>query len=137
MKKIILFFCGILIALCLTGCATIMTGTNHVLTVNSNVENAKVYVNGIYRGETPIRLDLPTNEKVYTIKLEAKGYVPYTEVLQRKASGWVWGNIFLGGIIGLGVDMATGGLYIYDKDNISGNLNKIQVGNLQKNKKLL
>lgn len=71
---------------------------------------------------------------MYTIKLEAKGFVPYTEVLQRKASGWVWGNIFLGGIIGLGVDMATGGLYIYDKDNISGNLARVPVGNLQKNK---
>ena len=30
--------------------------------------------------------------------------------------------------------MATGGLYIYDKDNISGNLTKVPVGNLQKNK---
>lgn len=29
--------------------------------------------------------------------------------------------------------MATGGLYIYDKDNISGNLARVPVGNLQKN----
>lgn len=43
------------------------------------------------------------------------------------------GKYFPRRIIGLGVDMATGGLYIYDKDNISGNLARVPVGNLQKN----
>lgn len=131
MKKIFVLL-GILSALSLTGCSTIMNGTTHNLSVNSNVQNAKVYINGVYKGETPISLTLPTNEKVYTVKIEADGYIPYTEVLQRKASGWAWGNVLLGGIIGLGIDMATGGLYIYDKDNITGDLNKVQVGKLKK-----
>lgn len=133
MKKIILILTIIIAALSLTGCATIMTGTSHALTVNSNIPDAKVYVNNTYKGNAPILLDLPTDEKTYTIRVEAKGYIPYTEVLQRKASGWVWGNIVLGGPIGLAIDMLTGGLYIYDKDNVNSNLNKIQVGNLQKN----
>lgn len=131
MKKII-FFVFALLTLLLTSCSTIMTGTSHNLTVNSNVMNAKVYVNNVYKGNAPINLELSKKEKVYTIKIEADGYIPYTETLQRKASGWVWGNIFLGGLIGLGVDMATGGLYVYDKDNITGNLNKVTVGNLKK-----
>lgn len=133
MKKIILILTIIIATLSLTGCATIMTGTSHALTVNSNIPDAKVYVNNTYKGNTPILLDLPTDEKTYTIRVEAKGYIPYTEVLQRKASGWVWGNIVLGGPIGLAIDMLTGGLYVYDKDNVNSNLNKIQVGNLQKN----
>lgn len=132
MKKILLFFSFILLTVCLTGCATIMTGTNHSLTINSNVEGVKVYIDEIYRGSTPIRLDLSTEEKVYTIKIEAEGFVPYIEVVQRKASGWVWGNIFLGGFIGLGIDMITGGLYVYEKDNITGNLVRSPVGTLEK-----
>ena len=131
MKKILLMLV-LLSSLLLSSCSTLMTGTTHSLTVNSNVSHAKVYVNEIYKGETPISLDLSTDKKTYTIRIEAEGYVPYTEVLQRKASGWVWGNIFLGGLIGLGVDMATGGLYVYEKDNITGNLNKVTVGKLEK-----
>lgn len=129
MKKILLI--AILSSFLLSGCSTIMNGTSHSLTVNSNVQHAKVYVNEIYKGETPISLDLPTDEKTYTIKIEADGYIPYIEVLQRKASGWVWGNIFLGGLIGLGVDMATGGLYVYEKDNVTGNLTKVTVDTLK------
>ena len=131
MKKILLMLV-VLSALLMSSCSTLMNGTTHSLTVNSNVQHAKVYVNEIYKGETPISLDLATNKKTYTIRIEADGYIPYTEVIQRKASGWVWGNIFLGGLIGLGVDMATGGLYIYEKDNITGNLNKVIVGKLEK-----
>lgn len=129
MKKILLI--AILSSFLLSGCSTIMNGTSHSLTVNSSVQHAKVYVNEIYKGETPISLDLPTDEKTYTIKIEADGYIPYIEVLQRKASGWVWGNIFLGGLIGLGVDMATGGLYVYEKDNVTGNLTKVTVDTLK------
>ena len=129
MKKILLI--AILSSFLLSGCSTIMKGTSHSLTVNSSVQHAKVYVNEIYKGETPISLDLPTDEKTYTIKIEADGYIPYIEVLQRKASGWVWGNIFLGGLIGLGVDMATGGLYVYEKDNVTGNLTKVTVDTLK------
>ena len=129
MKKILLI--AILSSFLLSGCSTIMNGTSHSLTVNSSVQRAKVYVNEIYKGETPISLDLPTDEKTYTIKIEADGYIPYIEVLQRKASGWVWGNIFLGGLIGLGVDMATGGLYVYEKDNVTGNLTKVTVDTLK------
>lgn len=131
MKKILLMMV-VLSSLLLSSCSTLMNGTTHSLTVNSNVQHAKVYVNEVYKGEAPISLDLATDEKTYTIRIEAEGYIPYTEVLQRKASGWVWGNIFLGGLIGLGVDMVTGGLYVYEKDNITGNLNKVTVGNLEK-----
>ena len=129
MKKVLLI--AILSSFLLSGCSTIMNGTSHSLTVNSSVQHAKVYVNEIYKGETPISLDLPTDEKTYTIKIEADGYIPYIEVLQRKASGQVWGNIFLGGLIGLGVDMATGGLYVYEKDNVTGNLTKVTVDTLK------
>ncbi|MGL5577910.1 MAG: PEGA domain-containing protein [Fusobacteriaceae bacterium] len=132
MKKTMLFFTMIL-CLIFTGCSTIMTGTTQSLSINSNVNGAKVYVDGSYRGEAPLILDL-TTKKDYTIKIEAEGYVSYTEIIKKKASGWVWGNVFLGGLIGLGVDLATGGLYVFEKDNINGNLSPIKVAQLKPTK---
>lgn len=125
MKKIIKTV--ILISLLgLGGCATIMTGTSQPFTVNSNIHKAKVYIDGKYAGETPLALEKLSTKKNHTIRIEADGYMPVTEVVKKEASGWVWGNIFLGGLIGLGVDMATGGLYVFEKDNMTGNLTKLQ-----------
>lgn len=110
----------------LGGCATIMTGTSQPFTVNSNIHKAKVYIDGKYAGETPLTLEKLSTKKNHTIRIEADGYIPVTEVIKKETSGWVWGNILLGGLIGLGVDMATGGLYVFEKDNMTGNLIKIQ-----------
>lgn len=114
----------------MTGCSTIMTGTSESLSINSNVQSAKVYVNGELKGQTPLTIELST-KKDYLVRIEAEGYVSYTEVIKKKASGWVWGNVFLGGLIGLGVDLATGGLYVFEKDNISGTLFPVQVGKMK------
>ncbi len=39
-------------------------------------------------------------------------------------SGWVWGNIFFGGLIGLAVDAITGGLYNLSPEQINAELRK-------------
>lgn len=125
MKKIINI--AVLVSLLgLGGCATIMTGTSQPFTVNSNIHKAKVYIDGKYAGETPLALEKLSTKKNHTIRIEAEGYMPVTEVVKKEASGWVWGNIFLGGLIGLAVDMGTGGLYIFEKDNVNGNLVRVQ-----------
>ena len=40
--------------------------------------------------------------------VEKEGYEPVTVVLKKGLNGWVWGNILVGGIIGLIIDVATG-----------------------------
>lgn len=112
--------------LILNGCATIMTGSSQPITINSDVPNSKVYVDGAYTGQTPLILDHLSTKTNHTFRIEAEGYTPVTEVLKREASGWVWGNLLLGGPIGLGIDFGTGGLYIFKKDNIHGHLVKIE-----------
>lgn len=47
----------------------------------------------------------------YMVKLELDDFEPYEVSLTRKASGWVWGNIVFGGLIGLVVDATAGGMY--------------------------
>jgi hypothetical protein len=72
-------------------CATIMHGTNQNVGIS-----------------TPLILQLPRKDN-HIVKIELDGYQPFEATLTRKTSGWVWGNIVFGGIIGLAVDAMTVG----------------------------
>ncbi|MDO4221137.1 MAG: hypothetical protein Q4C88_03335 [Akkermansia sp.] len=39
-------------------------------------------------------------------------------------SGWVWGNVFFGGLIGLAIDAGTGNLHNIEPEHIQANLTK-------------
>lgn len=129
MKKFILI--AVFAVVLFTSCSTIMTGTSENVTFNANVEKAKVYVDGIYRGDTPLILDLES-KKSYTIQIEAEGYNSYTTMINKKTSGWVLGNVIIGGVVGIVVDVVTGGIYVLDENEINGNLSIKQVSYLEK-----
>ncbi len=129
MQKI--FFIIVLTIGVFTSCSTIMTGTSENVTFNANVDKAKVYVDGIYRGETPLILDLES-KKSYTVLIEAEGYNSYTTMINKKTSGWIFGNVIIGGIVGIVVDVATGGIYVLDENEINGNLSIKQVSYMEK-----
>lgn len=42
--------------------------------------------------------------------------------LTKSVSGWVWGNIIFGGLIGLAVDAITGGLYNLNPGQLAATL---------------
>jgi heptaprenylglyceryl phosphate synthase len=50
------------------------------------------------------------------------GYQPIDLTLTRSVSGWVWGNIAIGGLIGLAVDAIDGGMYKLSPDQLSATL---------------
>lgn len=54
MKKFLIFSA----VLFLSGCGTVFSGTNQTVTVNANVERAKVYVNGMPACSTSCAVDL-------------------------------------------------------------------------------
>jgi len=39
-------------------------------------------------------------------------------------SGWVWGNLVIGGLVGLAVDAISGGLYKLTPDQMTATLSK-------------
>lgn len=129
-RKIGLMFIFIFV-LMLTGCATIMTGTSKSINFSSNVPGAKVYINDVYKGVTPMILDLETKNSI-NVRIEAPGYHPFSTVLKREVSGWVWGNILTGGVIGFGIDIFSGGMYVINENSVTGNLEKVSVGTLEK-----
>ena len=107
----------------LVGCASIMHGTSQQIGIGSTPSGAKVTVGGQSFGTTPTIANLKRGDN-HIVKIEMEGYLPYETTLTKKVSGWVWGNIVFGGLIGLAVDAISGGLYNLSPEQIQATLAK-------------
>ena len=112
-------FMRFMMAIALSGCATIMHGTSQDIGFQSTPTNAKVTVDGLPMGNTPVVAKLSRKDN-HIVKMNLGGYQPFEATLTRGTSGWVWGNIVFGGLIGLAVDAMSGGLYNLTPTQISG-----------------
>lgn len=115
-----------------TGCATVIRGTQQVITVNSDPPGAKVSVRDskgrTYDASTPGSVKLPRKDEGITVVISKEGYQSASLGLTRRtAVGWtIFGNILLaGGIIGLLVDFATGAARQLEPTAISLSLTKM------------
>lgn len=108
-------------ALSFGACASIMHGTKQDIGISSSPTNAKVTVDNMPLGQTPLVAKLARGDN-HIVKIELDGYQPFEATLTKKVSGWVWGNIVFGGIIGLAVDAITGGLYNLTPEQLSAQL---------------
>lgn len=97
-------FCCLVLS---SGCATIMTGKYQSVPVTSDPPGAKVKADTGETITTPGKFKLLRN-KDNTLLAQFQGYAPQQLTLHNKAQGWVWGNILLGGGIGLIVDCVSG-----------------------------
>ena len=114
MKKSSVFlalFVLLFMSLLLTSCATIATGTTQLVTINSNVDSATVFLDGVNIGKTPFTGKIKKNGKMLTI--EKEGYKTYTIALSTSLEGLFWGNIITGGTLGSITDFASGAAYKY------------------------
>lgn len=105
----------------LTGCASIMHGTRQSVGIASNPSNASVWVDKNYAGNTPMVVEMSRKDN-HIVRIELDGYQPYEATFSRQLSGWVFGNIVFGGIIGLAVDAISGGLYMLTPDQIQAEM---------------
>jgi len=103
----------------IAGCATIMHGTSQDIGFQSTPTNARVTVDGMPHGNTPVVAKLSRKDN-HIVKMELDGYQPFEATITRGTSGWVWGNIVFGGLIGLAVDAMSGGLYKLTPEQVAG-----------------
>ncbi len=112
-KHKFLFFAGLFgLALHLSACASIVTGSHQEVTFNSNPDEATVTVNGRTIGKTPITTSLK-KESGQALVFEREGYTPLTMQLETHLNPWFWGNIIFGGLIGSTTDGLSGAVYEY------------------------
>lgn len=119
----------------MTGCASIVSKSNWPFSVETDPSGAKVVITNkrgreIYKGRTPAALKLKSGagffvKESYTVSLSMDGYESKKINLECKINGWYFGNILIGGLIGmLIVDPATGAMYKLDNEGITENLSR-------------
>lgn len=121
---------GIGVAIMLVGCATIITGTSEDVLIQSNPPRASITINGQPRGETPLQLDLDS-DRSYMVQVKLEGYEPQSFQIERSTSGWMIGNLLFGGIPGLVIDAATGGMYVLEPTSVAAVLGKTETSALE------
>lgn len=109
----------------LTGCATIAHGEHQKMTVLSTPSKAMVKVDGIPAGKTPVHLSL-IRSKDHFLAVSLPGYQTQTVHLQKTLSGWIFGNLFIGGILGIAIDWSDGAMYQLTPQQLSAYQSKNQ-----------
>ena len=98
-------------AMALTGCATITRGTTEVLVIETTPAGAEVQLSSGLHCKTPCSLEMKHKNAV-VLDITKPGYEPQrvnvlSEIAGAGAAGMA-GNVILGGVIGAGIDVATG-----------------------------
>jgi hypothetical protein len=105
----------------LTGCASIVSGTNQVVSVETLSQGGKVdgavckLVNdkGTYFVTTPGTVTVHRAYGDMNVKCEKPGVPAGVASIKSSTKGMMAGNILFGGVIGAGVDAASGAAYDY------------------------
>lgn len=109
-------------AFLLGGCASIVGDSSYPVAIKSSPEGATFEVRDssgkvLHTGTTPGTVTLKSGDGYfsgaqYTIAFNKEGHEPNEVKLDSSLSGWYWGNILFGGLIGmLIVDPITGAMY--------------------------
>ena len=99
------------VATLLSSCATIISGTTATVNIDGKFMEPMTVTTSYQTYEDVV---LPTEVKVkrqhldgQRIKISSPNYTYEDIILNRKTNGWAFGNILIGGLIGLGVDLGT------------------------------
>jgi hypothetical protein len=99
---------GVAAFLCaFTGCATIVNGTTEEVSLSSTPDGARATIDGAQTVTTPATVSLSRGDE-HTITFHKDGYQDDSERLTSSTSGWIWGNVLVGGIAGAMVDAESG-----------------------------
>lgn len=117
-KQIISIAIAITSLATLTGCASIVSGTNQPVSVHTGpvsgatcrLENNK---GTWYVSNTPGSVTVNRSFHALKINCEKKGYKHTFKSVQSHTKAMAFGNVLFGGVIGAGVDIADGAAYDY------------------------
>ena len=97
-----------------TSCATIFTGTKDSITFNSKPDGAKVVFKGVEKCVTPCTTEISRSLGKQMIEIKKDGFESKEFKLEKNFNAVSLVNLLFGGIIGFGVDLATGSFVKYD-----------------------
>ena len=135
MKKIKFTCLALATSLFLNSCASIVSKSSWPISINSTPNGAVISImdaggTEVFKGNTPTAVVLKSGagffkKASYTAKFILDGYETKVVPINFSINGWYFGNLLLGGIIGmLIVDPATGAMYKVDNEFMSEALQK-------------
>ena len=108
-KTLLVLLAGLTV---LSSCSSIVKGKTQVVSIDSNVKNADIIVNGKTIGQTPYTGPMERDSST-TITIKKDGYTSKTITPNTEIEPIFWGNIICGGFIGSSTDASTGSMYKY------------------------
>jgi hypothetical protein len=107
--------------LLLSGCATIFEGTSQSVAISTEPAGADCTVDraGSRIGQvnpTPGSIHVDKSKNDLTVSCKRAGYLTATMAQSPKFQGTTFGNILLGGLVGVAVDAASGANFEYPND---------------------
>jgi len=123
MKKLALALTPVALA----GCATLFDGSTQTVKIDSDTDGAQYAItnragNTVKSGVAPATVKLKGGagyfqRENYTVTLKKPGYEDASTSVEPHMAGWYWGNLILGGALGmLIVDPITGAMYQVPED---------------------
>ena len=120
-NQILFAVCIITIIGC-SSCATIFSGNTSLVTVHSEPSKATITITDrkdkvVYSGHTPANFRLKSGagfftKASYNVKFELAGFDDRIVPIRSTINGWYFGNILIGGALGmLIIDPATGAMW--------------------------
>ena len=91
----------------LSGCASIVSDNDWNTYLQTDPEKARCQLNGRDFNrtvDTPSNITLPSSAAPLTVTCQADGYKQETQTLDTSIDGWIFGNVLIGGLIGVAVD---------------------------------
>jgi uncharacterized protein YceK len=106
------------LGIALSGCATIIDGSHQSVSVSTTPAQGAACTlknsEGTWFLTSPGSVDVHKTKNDLTVTCTKDGFQPGSQVAVSKFGGATFGNILAGGIIGAGVDAASGANYYYD-----------------------
>ena len=132
MKKQLSLLSIMVVTVVLSSCASILSRSTYPVSINSNPASTISVTDArgteIYKGNTPATVVLKSGDgffkrAAYQVKFTKAGYDEKIVPITFKVDGWYWGNLLLGGVVGmLIVDPATGAMYKLENEFINETL---------------
>ena len=113
----------------LSACGTIFSGTQQSITVNSNITEAKVYINGMPVCSTPCAVDVKRSQSNVFIMLKKDGYENVTAVLSSQINPV--SIINLSSLYSWTTDFLSNGVWRYAPDAVYVEMEKTNMTKVQ------
>ncbi|NDW18792.1 hypothetical protein D0T53_07680 [Dysgonomonas sp. 216] len=121
---------AVILTILFSSCASIVSKSSYPVHINTSPSDADVVITDkkgkdIFIGRTPAIVKLKSgsgffSKASYQVRLSYPGYDDKLMTIDSRISGWYFGNLLFGGLIGLFiVDPATGAMWTIETDYIN------------------